>query len=211
MKLFAGSDVKGDSPDLLRFINAMSELNSGIFKPKPLLDDPNLSRLYDKKRQELTATLSQQREGLTENVHYLELTEVAPENTLQFLLDRYKGKTIFIDLWATWCVPCIEGQKAMESVKQELKDKDIVYLNITYSTSPFDDWKEMTKTILGEHYYLSPQQFEALGDLYQSGGSIPTYAIYNPKGELVYKCVGFGGIEPLKEGLMKATPEVIVR
>ena len=211
MKLFAGSDVKGDSPDLLRFINAMSELNSGIFKPKPLLDDPNLSRLYDKKRQELTATLSQQREGLTENVHYLELTEVAPENTLQFLLDRYKGKTILIDLWATWCVPCIEGQKAMESVKQELKDKDIVYLNITYSTSPFDDWKEMTKTILGEHYYLSPQQFEALGDLYQSGGSIPTYAIYNPKGELVYKCVGFGGIEPLKEGLMKATPEVIVR
>ena len=43
------------------------------------------------------------------------MTEVAPENTLQFLLDRYKGKTVFIDLWATWCVPCIEGQKAMGS------------------------------------------------------------------------------------------------
>ena len=63
----------------------------------------------------------------------------------------------------------------------------------------------MVKTIPGEHYYLSPQQFKTLGDLYLSGGSIPTYAIYNPKGELVYKCVGFGGIEPLKEGLMKAT------
>jgi len=205
VSLFVNTKVKGAGPDLLRFINAMSELNSGIFNPKPLLDDPNLSRLYDQKRQELTVKVSQQKEGLAENIHYLELTEVAPENTLQFLLDRYKGKTVFIDLWATWCVPCIQGQKAMEPVKQELKDKDIVYLNITYSTSPFDDWKEMVETIPGEHYYLSPQQFKALGDLYQSGGSIPTYAIYNPKGELVYKCVGFGGVEPLKEGLMKAT------
>ena len=211
VSLFVNTKEKGHGPDLLRFINAMSELNSGIFNPKPLLDDPNLSRLYDQKRQELTVKVSQQKEGLAENIHYLELTEVAPENTLQFLLDRYKGKTVFIDLWATWCVPCIQGQKAMEPVKQELKDKDIVYLNITYSTSPFDNWKEMVKTIPGEHYYLSPQQFKALGDLYQSGGSIPTYAIYNPKGELVYKCVGFGGVEPLKEGLMKATQEVIVR
>ena len=205
VSLFVNTKEKGHGPDLLRFINSMSELTSGIVKPKPLLDDPNLSRLYDQKRQELTVKVSQQKEGLAENIHYLELTEVAPENTLQFLLDRYKGKTVFIDLWATWCVPCIQGQKAMEPVKQELKDKDIVYLNITYSTSPFDNWKEMVKTIPGEHYYLSPQQFKALGDLYQSGGSIPTYAIYNPKGELVYKCVGFGGVEPLKEGLMKAT------
>ncbi len=205
VSLFVNTKEKGHGPDLLRFINAMSELTSGIVNPKPLLDDPNLSRLYNQKRQELTVKVSQQKEGLAENIHYLELTEVAPENTLQFLLDRYKGKTVFIDLWATWCVPCIQGQKAMEPVKQELKDKDIVYLNITYSTSPFDDWKKMVRDIPGEHYYLSPQQFKALGDLYQSGGSIPTYAIYNPKGELVYKCVGFGGVEPLKEGLMKAT------
>lgn len=204
MKLFAGSDVKGAGPDLLRFVNAMSELNSGIINPKPLIDDPNLSRLYDQKRQELTAKISQQKEGLAKNVHYLELAEVAPEQTLQFFLDRYKGKTVMIDMWATWCVPCIQGQKAMEPVKQELKDKDIVYLNLTYSTSPFDKWKEAVKTISGEHYYLSPQQFEALSHLYQSGGAVPTYAIYNPKGELVYKCVGFGGVEPLKEGLMKA-------
>ena len=204
MGLFAGSDVKGAGPDLLRFINAMSELNSGIFNPKPLLDDPNLSRLYDQKRQELTAKVNQQKEGLAANIHYLELAEVAPENILQFLLDRYKGKTVMIDMWATWCVPCVQGQKAMEPVKQELKDKDIVYLNLTYSTSPFDKWKEMVADISGEHYYISPQQFEALNHLYQSGGAVPTYAIYNPKGELVLQQVGFSGVEPLKEALLKA-------
>ena len=202
--LFVNTKEKGLGPDLIRFVHSMSELTSGIVNPKPLLDDPNLSRLYDQKRQEVTAELNHLKEGLTENVHYLELAEVTPENTLQFLLDRYKGKTIMIDMWATWCGPCIQGHRAMEPMKQELKDKDIVYLYITFSTSPFDDWKAMVKNIPDEHYYLSPEQFEALDNLYQSGGAVPTYAIYNSKGELVFHCVGFVGAEPLKEGLLKA-------
>ena len=199
--LFVNTNEKGLGPDLIRFVHSMSELTSGIVNPKPLLDDPNLSQLYDKKRQELTATLSQQREGLTDNIHYLELAEVAPQNTLQFLLDRYKGKTVFIDMWATWCGPCIQGHRAMEPMKQELKDKDIVYLYLTYSTSPFDTWKEMVKNISGEHYYLSPQQFEALSRLYQSGGAIPTYAIYDKNGNQTFKAVGFSGVEPIRKAI----------
>ena len=202
--LFVNTNEKGLGPDLIRFVHSMSELTSGIVKPKPQLDDPNLSQLYDKKRQELTATLSQQREGLTDNIHYLELAEVAPQNTLQFLLDRYKGKTVFIDMWATWCGPCIQGHRAMEPMKKELKDKDIVYLYLTYSTSPFDTWKEMVKNISGEHYYLSPQQFEALSRLYQSGGAIPTYAIYDRNGNQTYKAIGFSGVEPIREAIVSA-------
>jgi len=204
VKLFADSEEKGFGPDLCRFICAMSELNSGIIKTKPKLDDPNLSRLYDQKRQEIVAKITQQKEGLTQNIHYLELAEVAPKNTLQFLLDRYKGKTIFIDLWATWCVPCRAGHQAMEPVKQELKDKDIVYVYITDATSEFDDWKRMVKNISGEHYYLSPQQFEAVCDQFQTYGDVPAYIIYNPKGEIVHMSVGFESAEPLKEGLLKA-------
>ena len=202
--LFVNTKEKGLGPDLIRFVHSMSELTSGIVNPKPQLDDPNLSQLYDKKRQELTATLSQQREGLTDNIHYLELAEVAPQNTLQFLLDRYKGKTVFIDMWATWCGPCIQGHRAMEPMKQELKDKDIVYLYLTYSTSPFDTWKEMVKNTSGEHYYLSPQQFEALSRLYQSGGAIPTYAIYDRNGNQTYKAIGFSGVEPIREAIVSA-------
>ena len=92
----------------------------------------------------------------------------------------------------------------MKPVKEELRDKNIVYLYITSSTSPYEEWKEMIKTIPGEHYYLLPEQFEALGRLYQSGGGIPVYAIYNSKGELVHNSIGFAIVDPLKAGLMKA-------
>lgn len=204
MGLFAGSDVKGAGPDLFRFINAMSELNSGVYHPKPLLDDSNLSRLYDQKRQELTAKISQQKEGLAANVHYLELADVAPENTLQFLLDRYKGKVVMIDLWATWCGPCQMGHQKMAPVKEELKDKPIVYLNITSATSPFEDWKRQVNDIPGEHYYVSNEQFDALHALFKSLGGVPAYAIYNPKGEQVLQQLGFSGVDPLRVGLLKA-------
>lgn len=182
----------------------MSELNSGIFNPKPLLDEPFLSQLYEQKRQELSGKISQQKEGLATNFHYLELADVAPENTLQFLLDRYKGNVVMIDLWATWCGPCQLGHREMAPVKEELKDKNIVYLNITSSTSPFEDWKRMVKDIPGEHYYVSNAQFDALHDLYKSLGGVPAYAIYNPKGELVLQQLGFSSVEPLKAGLLKA-------
>ena len=45
VSLFVNTKEKGHGPDLLRFINSMSELTSGIVNPKPLLDDPNLSAL----------------------------------------------------------------------------------------------------------------------------------------------------------------------
>ncbi len=44
----------------------------------------------------MDAKISQQKEGLNTNVHYLELADVAPENTLHCLLDRYKGKVCLL-------------------------------------------------------------------------------------------------------------------
>lgn len=203
-KLFVGSEEKGFAPDLFRFIHSMSELNSNIIKSMPLLDDPNLSQLYDQKRQEVVAKISIEKEGLPKNIHYLELAKVAPEQTLQYLLDRYEGKTIFLDLWATWCAPCRQSHKEMEPVKQELKNKNIVYVYITSPASSLDEWKEIAKTISGEHYYLSHDQFKELGRHYKSGTSVPVYVIYNPNGELIYKSLGFSQVEPLKLALMKA-------
>ena len=62
----------------------------------------------------------------------------------------------------------------------------------------------MTADISGEHYYLSPEQFDALARHYNSGGGVPVYAIYNTKGESVFQSLGFSTVEPLKAGLLKA-------
>lgn len=42
-----------------------------------------------------------------------------------------KGKYVFLDVWASWCRPCINKFPAYDSLKLALKDKNIVCLQIS--------------------------------------------------------------------------------
>lgn len=45
-------------------------------------------------------------------------------------LADYRGKVVFLNFWATWCVPCVEEMPAMERLAQHLKDKPFVVLAV---------------------------------------------------------------------------------
>ena len=131
------------------------------------------------------------------------MTDVAPENILQTILDKYKGKTILIDIWATWCGPCKLGHEKMKPLKEELSDKDIVYVYLTSSTSNYEEWKKYIADISGEHYFLTQEQNRYISKQYECTG-IPFYAIYNSKGEQTYKQQGFSSVEAIRDALEKA-------
>ena len=44
----------------------------------------------------------------------------------------FKGKVVFIDVWATWCGPCKEQFPHLKEIEEEYKDnKDIVFMGIS--------------------------------------------------------------------------------
>src|SRR6201984_3847715 len=45
-------------------------------------------------------------------------------------LKDFRGETVFLNFWATWCVPCREEMPAMEKLYQEYKDSNFVVLAI---------------------------------------------------------------------------------
>ena len=61
----------------------------------------------------------------------------------------------------------------------------------------------MIKDIDGDHYYLTNEQYGYILQKYESEG-IPTYAIYNAKGEQTYKSIGFPGPDTIKNEIEKA-------
>ena len=204
-KYYAMTDARGFNADLARYCYYLPQVLDSKQLAKPLIEDKNLSDLYDKYVAEYQATITANKQGLADNIHYLDMTEVAPENTLQTILDKYKGKTILIDIWATWCGPCKFGHEKMKPLKEELSDKDIVYVYLTSPTSDYDKWKDYITDISGEHYFLTEEQLDAIFKQLQGTG-YPTYAIFAPNGERHTSFSGFN-LEAIREALEKALNE----
>lgn len=46
-------------------------------------------------------------------------------------LSDFKGKYVYIDVWATWCGPCVQEIPMLEKLAKQLADKNIVFLSIS--------------------------------------------------------------------------------
>lgn len=73
--------------------------------------------------------------------------------TFETILEKYKGKQIVIDVWASWCKDCVRGFSKLKQLQEE-KD-DVVYLFLSLDRS-IDKWKRGIDkyNIEGEHYYM---------------------------------------------------------
>lgn len=118
------------------------------------------------------------------------------------IIAKYKGKVVVVDFWATWCAPCLEGIQNIKPLKEELKDKDIVFVYITNQTSPESTYKVMIPDIKGEHYRLSADEYNLIADRFKITG-IPHYTIVNKEGIVVDNGAHFIENEKLKARLLE--------
>lgn len=124
--------------------------------------------------------------------------KMSAEQIFPSIINKYKGKTLLLDFWNTWCMPCRAAMSAIRPLKEQLTD--VVYVYIADASSPVGKWGEMIKTISGVHVRLTEEQADALGDLYHFSG-IPTYFVVNTEGKITYQTTSFPGVDKLREVL----------
>ncbi len=160
--------------------------------------------LYDflyEKNQALADKLAEMK---AKSASYVNTSDEIDENDpFNSLISRYRGKTILIDFWNTWCGPCRLAHERMEPIKATMQGEDVVFLYLADESSPEETWKKMIKDIPGEHFRLNKKQEEYL-DQQLEIDAFPTYLIVNPEGIVTYRFEGFPGAEEMQRQLQRA-------
>ncbi len=101
------------------------------------------------------------------------------------LISQFKGSVIYVDMWASWCRPCLEEAPYAMELKKELDGEHVVFLNVSVDEHE-DDWLKAIDQyhITGYHIRLSESRRNPFQDRYRIKG-YPTYLIFNKEGKLV--------------------------
>ena len=103
-------------------------------------------------------------------------------------LTDYKGKVVLLNIWATWCPPCVEEMPSMEKLYQELQGEGFEILAVSIDESGAQDMLPFMK----KHKLSFPALIDSKGTLkglYQTTG-VPESFIIDKDGILVEKVIG---------------------
>jgi thiol-disulfide isomerase/thioredoxin len=100
-------------------------------------------------------------------------------------LSDWRGRTVLVNLWATWCVPCRKEMPALESLQTKLGGPDFEVVAVNIDTrdpdKPKNFLKEANLTRLG---YFSDEKAKVFQDLKSIGRALgmPTSVLVDGQG-----------------------------
>jgi peroxiredoxin len=103
-------------------------------------------------------------------------------------LSALRGKVVFINIWATWCPPCIEEMPTMQRLYSQLHDRGLEILAISIDALG----AQVVGPFMQQYQLTFPALLDPAGSierLYQTGG-VPESFVVDKQGRLVEKVVG---------------------
>ncbi len=103
------------------------------------------------------------------------------------VLSSMKGKTLVLDFWATWCVPCRAQRPLLDDLEKRYKDSpDVVFVPVNA-----DDDPSLVAPFLKAQGWTQHGYFEAGLARKMVVSSIPTVLVIDPAGQISSRMIGF--------------------
>jgi peroxiredoxin len=120
--------------------------------------------------------------------------EPVPETAIQTLdgdlltLDDLRGKVILVNLWATWCPPCVLEMPGFQKVYQDYKDQGFVVLGVSQDRGHPREVRAFLEE-KGITYPVAMASSVNLGGM-TSGGTLPTSFLVGKDGTIRHRVEG---------------------
>lgn len=103
---------------------------------------------------------------------------------LKTLVSKNLNKPMYIDVWGTWCGPCISSFPKIRSLQEKFNNKDLIFVYLCVRSRE-EVWTKMIKeqNLIGQHYLFDN---DLLDRLYREAkiGGFPSYILINREGNV---------------------------
>lgn len=98
-----------------------------------------------------------------------------------------KGKYVYIDVWATWCGPCIGEIPSLKKMEHEFEDSNIEFVSISIDEKPdYQTWRTMIgEKELGGTQLMSDNAWKSKFVEEYAIEGIPRFILLDPEGNIV--------------------------
>lgn len=133
---------KSERPE---YIEKLTEFKSKMLQSLERLKDDDG---YEKEREKIMAVVDKWKERKNDydnmpNDGDLSIDFSYPNQSEELIsLSSFRGSIVYVDVWATWCGPCIAEIPSLERLQKDYQDKNIVFLSVSVDTDK-DAWEKM--------------------------------------------------------------------
>lgn len=98
-----------------------------------------------------------------------------------------KGKYVYIDVWATWCGPCLGEIPSLKKVEEQYHGKNIEFVSISIDTkNAYETWKKMVvDKELGGIQLIADKAWKSKFVTDYAIDGIPRFILLDPEGKIV--------------------------
>jgi len=102
-------------------------------------------------------------------------------------LEDFKGKYVYIDVWATWCGPCRQEIPFLQKVEEKYHGKNIEFVSLSIDTKKdYEKWKKMVgDKKLGGVQIIADNDWKSAFTQAYGVNSIPRFILIDPQGKVV--------------------------
>ena len=104
-------------------------------------------------------------------------------NNKNWTLSSFKSKYLLVDVWATWCRPCIKESRFFEKYANKLKDQPIEFIALNIDENK-KDWELKTGKSDGNVKHLYCTNIDEFSKHYKCD-RIPRFILISPDGKIV--------------------------